>query len=164
MIRDEHLIGLGEIMISFATLENMILDTFIITLITNGPSKDAPVGQMVCAQLTFSTKVDLISSLFPFRCADASLRERMNASLTKAKGMNTIRNRIVHSAWIADVSDTGKLFREKTTAKFGVGLNTETHQYTGRELKGIAKEIDQVNVDLFKIYSDWYDQLRPRLK
>ena len=64
-ISNNHCLAIGRITVAFAELESW-LSSFIWALI--GPEQH--IGQMVTAEMSFSRKLDLLGSLFQYRCKD----------------------------------------------------------------------------------------------
>lgn len=135
-ISDEHCLAIGKISVAFAELESW-LSSFIWSLI----SSEQHVGQMVTAEMSFSRKLDLLVSLFQYRCKDAQERDHLQALVSRLSDLEQLRNKVQHSLWIRQTADPTEATRLKITAKRKHGLSHAKEVLTSQPLESLAKNL-----------------------
>jgi len=135
-ISDEHCLSIGKISVAFAELESW-LSSFIWSLI----SSEQHVGQMVTAEMSFSRKLDLLGSLFQYRCKDAQERDHLKALVSRLSDLEQQRNTVQHSLWIRQTADPTEATRLKITAKRKHGLSHAKDVLTSQPLVSLARNL-----------------------
>jgi len=144
-ISDDHCLAIGRITVAFAELESW-LSSFIWSLI--GPFSEQHVGQMVTAEMSFRQKLDLLVSLFQYRCKDTQKRDELKALVARLSELEQQRNTVQHSLWIRQTSDPGEATRLKITAKRKHGLSHAKEVLTSQPLESLAQELNAAVSDL----------------
>lgn len=135
-IPDDHLSEIGRITANFAILESTLC-RFIGALL----EIDAVAGKIVTAELSFRNMVNLLDSLFKYRCADSQLVGELEKLLGGVMQVEQRRNQITHSTWGLH-PETGNIARLKRTAKKGSGLQQQEEIMTSQDLWSIAVDIN----------------------
>jgi hypothetical protein len=144
-ISDEHCLAIGKITVSFAELESW-LSSFIWALI--GPFEEQHVGQMITAEMSFSRKLDLLVSLFQYRCKDSQAHMQIKELVTQLANLEQQRNTIQHSLWITQSSDPAEATRLKITAKRRHGLSHAKEVLTSQPLESLVHELQKATSEL----------------
>ena len=142
-ISDEHCLAIGKISVAFAELESW-LSSFIWSLI----SSEQHVGQMVTAEMSFSRKLDLLVSLFQYRCKDTQERNLLKSLITRLSDLEQQRNTVQHSLWIRQSADPTEATRLKITAKRGRGLSHAKKVLTSQPLEILTRYLQMAVCDL----------------
>ncbi|CAH1073395.1 hypothetical protein [Candidatus Nitrotoga sp. 1052] len=135
-ISDEHCLAIGKISVAFAELESW-LSSFIWSLI----SSEQHVGQMVTAEMSFSRKLDLLVSLFQYRCKDAQEHDHLKALVSRLSDLEQRPNTVQHSLWIRQTADPTEATRLKITAKRKHGLSHAKEVLTSQPLESLARNL-----------------------
>ncbi|MFZ1548465.1 MAG: hypothetical protein WAT12_15450 [Candidatus Nitrotoga sp.] len=135
-ISDEHCLAIGKISVAFAELESW-LSSFIWSLI----SSEQHVGQIVTAEMSFSRKLDLLVSLFQYRCKDRQERDQLKALVSRLSGLEQQRNTVQHSLWIRQTADPTEATRLKITAKRKHGLSHAKKVLTSQPLESLTRDL-----------------------
>lgn len=144
-LSDEHVKSIGKIVVIFAVLEFTI--SSCIHRLIGAIGTDHPVGEIITAELSFSQKVTLLSSLYKFRLNDTEKLTELEKLLRRVALAEEKRNAVIHSIWASgDTRDTAT--RIKTTAKRKQGLKFQFQKLSVEELDEIADFIDEVAYDL----------------
>lgn len=119
--------------------------------------KDVSVGHMLAAELSFKTKLALLSALFhrhtPNPAALALLKQfRKQAEMAEAR-----RNALVHSLYWP--SGPGALLRIKTTAKGTKGLDYQFEQMTPQTIEKVVSELEPVEHNLNRLMVDFDEDI-----
>lgn len=144
-ISDDHCLAIGKITVAFAELESW-LSSFIWALIV--PFSEQHIGQMITAEMSFSRKLDLLISLFQYRCKDTERREQLKALVTRLSSLEQQRNTVQHSHWIRQSSNPAEATRLKITAKRRHGLSHAKEVMTSRPLEAISQDLQVAVSDL----------------
>lgn len=115
------------------------LSSFIWSLI--GP--DQYVGQMITAEMSFSRKLDLLSSLFQYRCMDTQQHNLIKKLVTRLSNVEQERNTVQHSLWIRQSNNPSEALRLKITAKRKHGLKHAKEVITSQPLELFEKELQE---------------------
>ena len=141
-ISNDHCLAIGKITIAFAELESW-LSSFIWALMV--PFSEQHIGQMVTAEMSFSKKLDLLVSLFQYRCKDIQERETLKTLIKKMADLEQQRNTVQHSLWINQSDNPEEVTRLKITAKRKHGLSHAKEVWTSQQLEELAQKL-QVEV------------------
>lgn len=144
-INNNHCLAIGKITIAFAELESW-LSSFIWALMV--PFSEQHIGQMVTAEMSFSRKLDLLASLFQYRCKDIQERDKLKALVTKLTKLEQERNTVQHSLWICQSDDPEEVTRLKITAKRKHGLSHAKEVLTSQPLEDLAQELQMATSEL----------------
>lgn len=142
-VSDEHCLAIGKCTLAFAELDAWV-SSFAWALI--GP--DQHVGQIVTSEMSFSRKIDLLSSLFKHRCSNMASREELRVLLARLSELEQERNRVQHSLWIRQSQDPALATRLKITARRKHGLAHAKEEITSEPLDRLSNEL-QVAVSDF---------------
>lgn len=137
-ISDDHCLAIGKITVAFAELESW-LSSFIWALIV--PFSEQHIGQMVTAEMSFSRKLDLLVSLFQYRCKDASKRDQLKGIVVRLSNLEQRRNTVQHSLWIRQSSDPAEATRLKITSKRKHGLSHAKEVVTSQPLECLVQDL-----------------------
>ena len=135
-ISNNHCLAIGRITVAFAELESW-LSSFIWALI--GPEQH--IGQMVTAEMSFSRKLDLLGSLFQYRCKDTQECNQLKALVSQLSELEQKRNTVQLSLWIRQSNDPAEATRLKITAKRKHGLSHAKEVLTSQPLESLAQEL-----------------------
>ena len=138
VISDEHYRAIGRISVMFSDVE-IWTSAFIWQLI--GSEKN--VCQMVTAGMSFSRRLDLLTSLFHYRFPDPSLTKPLGALIKRISALEQKRNTVIHSSWILQSLERNETIRFKITAHRKKGLHTKEITRP-EELDAIADGFQQV--------------------
>jgi hypothetical protein len=144
-ISDEHCLAIGKITVAFAEIESW-LSSFIWALIV--PFSEQHVGQIVTAEMSFSRKLDVVVSLFKYRCTDEKERNRLKELVDRIQKLEEKRNQVQHSLWIMQSSDQSEAMRLKITAKRKHGLSHAKEIVTAEPLEALARDLQIAVSDL----------------
>lgn len=144
-VSDEHCLAIGKISVTFAELESW-LSSFIWALI--GPFSEQHVGQIVTAEMSFSRKLDLLVSLFQYRCKDEVERGQLKVLVARLSDLEQKRNAVQHSLWIRQSSDPSEATRLKITAKRKHGLSHAKEVVTSQPLETLTRDMQVAVSDL----------------
>jgi hypothetical protein len=136
ILSDEHHRAIGRISVNFSDVEAWA-GFFIWQLV--GP--DQLVGQIVTAEMSFSRKLDLLSSLFRHRFKDETLREKLSKLVGRLANLEQRRNTTLHSSWLHQSIDRTEATRLKITAKRKKGLQQAKQVIKPAELDALADEM-----------------------
>ena len=132
-ISDKHCRTIGKISVAFAEIESWV-GFFVWALI--GPEQH--IGQMVTAEMSFSRQLDLLSSLFQYRCDDPEKLDDLKALILRLTELEQQRNTVLHSLWIRQSSNPSEAARLKITAKRKKGLAHSKEVVKPKQLEAIA--------------------------
>jgi len=141
---DEHLRALGKITTNFAMLEEVV-SVCIWGLI----GEEQRLGRVITTELSFSRKVDLLSSLYRYRINSAEKLSELNELLNQLALAEEKRNSITHSHWGAG-STKQTITRIKATAKRGAGLKFQFEKMNVDDLNEIADFIAKLAYTVLK--------------
>ena len=142
-ISDEHCLAIGKISVAFAELESW-LSSFIWSLI----SSEQHIGQMVTAEMSFSRKLDLLVSLFQYRCKDTQECDQLKSLITRLSDLEQQRNTVQHSLWIRQSADPTEATRLKITAKRRHGLSHAKTALTSQPLESLTRDLQMAVSEL----------------
>ena len=155
-ISDVHCLAIGRITVAFSDLDSW-LDSFIWPLIV--PFEEQHVGQIVTAELSFSKKIDLLASLFKYRCKDPVKQSELKALLACISELEHKRNTIQHSLWIRQSENDEEATRLKFTAKRKYGLNHAKEVVTAESLNDLVEQLSKARSDLFSFQIKYFMEL-----
>ena len=135
-VSDEHCLEIGRSTVAFADLE-IWLSFFAWALI--GP--DQHVGQIVTAEMSFSRKLDLVSSLFAHRSKDIVARKELQGLLGRLAELEQRRNTVQHSMWVRQSTDPSVATRLKITAKRKHGLKHAREEVSAEPLRLLNRDL-----------------------
>lgn len=141
-LTDEHLRSLGKITANFALLEALV--SLCIWTLIGGEQR---LGQITTAELSFSQKVTLLSSLYRYRVNSAEESTELKGLLSRIAQAEEKRNAITHSVWAAGRTKE-TVTRIKTTAKRSTGLKFHFQQMSVQDLDEFADFIAEVAYDV----------------
>ena len=144
-VSDEHCLAIGKTTVAFAELESW-LSSFIWALI--GPFSEQHVGQMVTAEMSFARKLDLLVSVFQYRCKDEVERKQLEVLVARLSDLEQKRNTVQHSLWIRQSSDPAEATRLKITAKRKRGLSHAKEVVTSHSLAALTRDLQLAVSDL----------------
>ena len=139
----ESLVAIGAITASFAYLDSQL--AFAIWLLVGS---DQRLGQIITAELSFSQKVGLLSSVYRYRNDNRTTAEfeKLLKNLGKAE---KDRNKVTHSVWAR--GGRQGVTRIKTTAKRKSGLKFVFEKMSLEDLGEIAEFIGEVANEVIDI-------------
>ncbi len=155
---DPHFAAIGKIVINWAALELMVDSA--IWQIAKIPDD---LGASLTSQIgNFDGKIKALGSLLVVRDDSADVISKMNKFSEEARGLLTLRNRIVHDGWIGDAK-TGTPHRMALPSAKSKGVPTITYlPYSTEKLneavEGIALLIDKFQ-EIIKPAIDKYPPL-----
>jgi hypothetical protein len=126
---------IGELVIMFSNLEHMVSMT-ILALMEGNPS----VNMCLVAEMSFSKRVDALSSIAPFYIKDDALLKELAEIIKHVGESEAHRNTMIHSGWSYS-TNTGELSRVKTTAKRKKGLDFGFQPASVDEVKAATNHI-----------------------
>ncbi len=127
--------GIGDIVVSFALLESNLQSLAWWLL-----QQDQRVGQIVTAELSFSSLRALVKSLYLARYGKDAEFESLGAIIRQCAEIEKRRNQIVHSLWAAgDGPDA--ITRIKDAAKEKRGYQSTFEAVTTHTLAAFATQI-----------------------
>lgn len=144
-IPEESLAPLGKVVANFAVLESS-LDFAIWLLLVGNSSAEQRTGQIVTAELNVKGKIALLSSLYQHRFPAKSPFNELKDIRKKLSDANKIRNKLVHSVWLAGG------VRSATTAKEKNGIKFEFEEMEASKIEGIADFISEVGYDIQQFF------------
>lgn len=150
-LSDEHLRSIGKITAYFAKLE--LLVSFCIWSLIEGEQR---LGQIVTAELSFSGKVALLSSLYRYRVNSPERLTELEELLDRVSQAEEKRNAMIHSFWGAGRTKE-TITRIKTTAKRSKGLKFHFQEMKVQELDEVADFIAGVAYDVETFAIRMYD-------
>src|SRR5262249_31523466 len=103
--------AIGRVVVNFQHLEFTIVG-----LIWIMAAADEEIGQRITAHLMFSKLLDLLTSVFRYRVQTPTLVKQFESLISRARSVNTDRNRNVHSWWFTNL-DGFEPSRLKLSAK-----------------------------------------------
>ena len=145
-VSDEHCLAIGKCTVTFAELESW-LSSFAWALI----GSDQHLGQIVTAEMSFSRKLDLVSSLFKHRCPDTAARDALGVLIARMCELEQRRNTVQHSLWIRQSEDPELATRLKITAKRKHGLAHAREEVTPEPLELLSNDL-QAAVSAFSTF------------
>lgn len=148
LVPDTHLGKIGDITVSFASLE-MGIQTLIGSLI----NEHQRVGQIVTAELSFRNLRALAISLYLERHGEDEDYDTLKELMKQSGDIESTRNNIVHSVWGAG-KDKDHITRIKMTAKQRKGLDFKFEAVSVGDLDAIVKTIQQTTISIQKLYID----------
>ena len=137
-ISDEHSLAIGRISVAFAELESWV-SSFVWALI--GPEQH--VGQMVTAEMSFSRKLDLLSSLFKFRSKNQQELDDLKSLIIRISELEQKRNTVLHSLWLRQSDNPLEVTRFKITAKRKNGLSHSKDLIEPKQLEVIVEDLQK---------------------
>ncbi len=141
----DHLRAIGHVAANFALLEHTV-ESFSWQLID---PRDEMLGQLITAELSFRSRVTLLSALVHYRLQGASPVAELKQLLGEATTVEQERNKIVHSLWAFGPADSPEtITRFKTTAKRSEGLRHHFVQTRIVDIESVADQIDEVALRL----------------
>ena len=144
-ISDDHCLAIGRITVTFAELESW-LSSFIWALIV--PFSEQHVGQMVTAEMSFRQKLDLLVSLFLYRCKNPQKCAELKVLVARLSDLEQQRNTVQHSLWIRQTDNPAEATRLKITAKRKHGLSHAKEVKTSQPLEALASDLNVAASDL----------------
>jgi hypothetical protein len=141
-LRDEYYRAIGQIVVKYSALEQMV--TYLVTqLIANNHQ----VGDIVTAEISFSKKLALLSCLHRLRQKDQSRIDLLDKAIGQIGTLEDRRNQVIHSNW--EFNDKELLVnRYKVTARKNKGLRYNLKPTPIQELKQLVKDINGSMHDL----------------
>lgn len=141
-VSDEHCLAIGKCTVIFAELESW-LSSFAWALI----GSDQHLGQIVTAEMSFSRKLDLVTSLFKLRCPDTVARDALGDLIARLSELEQRRNTVQHSLWIRQSEDPSLATRLKITAKRKHGLAHAREEVSPKPLELLANDLHEAVSD-----------------
>jgi len=145
-ISDEHLRALGRVTVNFSLLE-FHLGWYVSILL----GEDSGTGQIVNAQLSFKTQIDLLMSLARYKIKEQIVTEQLEDLIRRAKDIEDRRNQLVHSAWLLKEGAAEGVIRLKITARAKHGLKHTREEVRAANIDAFATEIQGL-VGSFMLY------------
>ncbi|MBI2415788.1 MAG: hypothetical protein HYV33_03950 [Candidatus Kerfeldbacteria bacterium] len=136
-VPNQHLIHIGDVVVSFALLE-LAIQSLIGSLIF----EHQRVGQIITAELSFKNLRALAISLYLDRHGEDSDYSKLKPLMNEAGKIEETRNNIIHSIWAAG-KDKDHITRIKTTAKEKKGLAFCFEELSVSDLESFAGKIQQ---------------------
>ncbi len=145
-VPEKHLIEIGNIIVSFALLENS-LQSFIGKMI----SGKQRVGNIITSELSFKNLRAISINLYIDIYGKSTNYEELKRLISEAGNLEVKRNKIVHSVWGAG-KNSDYITRIKKTAKERKGLYFQFEEMSNQDLKKIADDIKICiyNISTFK--------------
>jgi len=141
-VPDQHLIHIGDSIVSFALLE-MMIQSLIGSLI----AEHQRVGQIITAELSFRNLRALAVSLYLERHGKDDDYSELKSLMNKAGEIEGTRNNIIHSIWGA-AKDKNHITRIKRTAKEKKGLAFQFQQLSASDLEDFTNTIKECALDI----------------
>jgi len=143
--------SIGDVVVSFSLVETA-LEVIVCSLL----AEHQRVGQIVCAELSFTRIRGLVASLYQEHHGEddpdlATLRGLLN----RASSLEHKRNQIVHSTWGAG-SDSRSVSRLKSDAKERHGFRMRGEELSASSVSAIADDLSMLAYDL---QTFWFQQL-----
>ncbi len=147
-VPSKYLEKIGDITVSFASLENEI-EFFIWALLESNHS----IGQIITAELSFKKLRAVLVSLYKERYGENNNYKKLIDLMNRAGKIEEKRNQITHSLWGSAIDlRTGKdidiVARLKTTAKEKFGLRSIIETFTVSDLSKIARDIKKLAAEI----------------
>lgn len=134
-VPDEHLTQIGDIVVSFAYLEDKFRELICAIL-----GRRDRVGDAIVSELSFRNTRALVRSIALETYGDGHVHvTAIDDFLRRATDLEAMRNNIAHSIWGAD--GTQRITRIKRTAKEKHGWRFHAQELTVEDLKKAATDI-----------------------
>ena len=124
--------SIGEVVVWFEDLDTQLSSAISFLL-----KRDDTVGQIVTAELSFKSKVNLFGVLFRQERPSSEDLERLEELCGACFQIEALRNQVVHSKWLNVLEGTG-MVRSKYTARHKKGLKHQTEVLTPNQVESIA--------------------------
>ncbi len=129
---DNVKLSLGEIIVWFEDLDSQLSSAISFLL-----KRDDTVGQIVTAELSFKSKVNLFGSLFRHERPSSEYLDRLAELCGACFDIELMRNQAVHSKWLNVIEGKG-MTRSKYTARHKHGLRHQIETLTPTQVEAIA--------------------------
>jgi hypothetical protein len=150
-LSNDFFVALGKVTAEFASLEHSL--KVLAGLLLH--KTDQELGQIVTAQLSFRSLLDLVGSLALYRVSDDPAHGEIDELLSRAERVEKRRNRVTHSDWgpaTVREPDREKRARFKTTARRAKGLSFELENMSPTDVEDIAIEASALAGDVLEMW------------
>ena len=141
-LSDEQFKALGRMTYWFSELEAVIEEAICMAL-----GREGTVTRMVPPLLSFSRKIDLVTSLLKHRVKEPEKVARLEGLFKRATAAEEERNTLVHSEWWPGGSDRVPI-RAKSTTGRRKGYKIHIHVMSDETIGKVADEIEDVRNEI----------------
>ena len=145
-------INLGKICTNFAATE-LLLKIYVSRLIND----DLKIGAILTSEMSFQNIIKAFDVLVNYKLHNFVFKPKLVKLIPKINAVEQERNKLIHSVYSSDVTGE-KLWRSKSTAKQGKGLQFQQEHITPQIFDKVIKEIFEINNQLRIIYKEIFNE------
>jgi hypothetical protein len=153
----DGMFNLAECIVWFQHIENTLC-----ICISAFARMDEQIGEIVTSEMSFRSKVSILSALATNESGENGLHEDIKELLKKVRWAEQERNRVVHSIWDLSEEKPGTIQREKAAIRNNQHIIVEEN-YLPEDLEELKELFEGINTDLIYLFSKYYPNIEDKL-